>query len=151
MKGQLSRQMDGIIFLLPLYLQGHREGVHGPAEPRPLSAVQHAAPPDPRPVDPEEPHPLQHDHARLRLARHRRLAHRSSGDSPLLYTLAAGMSTTCSFCPQRDRAIAITFDTAAASRRRRSFISASQQRSLFEPVRRLFCDFAPRLSASIPS
>ena len=85
MKGQLSRQMDGIIFLplpsLSFLLQGHCEGVHGPAEPGPIPALQHAAPPDPGPVDPEEPHPLQPHHARLRLARHRRRPHGHPGES----------------------------------------------------------------------
>ena len=84
MKGQLSRQMEGIIFLplLSLFvLQGHCEGVHGPAEPGPIPALQHAAPSDPGPLDPEEPHPLQPHHARLRLARHRRRPHGHPGES----------------------------------------------------------------------
>ena len=61
-------------------VQAGDQGADGPPEPGPQPAVQHQALHDPGPRHPEAPHPLLHDHPRVRVARHRGRAHRHPGD-----------------------------------------------------------------------
>ena len=64
-------------------IQGNLQGADGPAEPGPLPSLQHQAAADPGPRHTETPHPLLHDHPRLRLARHRGLFISHSGNQYL--------------------------------------------------------------------
>ena len=61
-------------------VQAGHQGADGPPEPGPQPAVQHQALHDPGPRHPEAPHPLLHDHARVRVPRHRGRAHSHPGD-----------------------------------------------------------------------
>ena len=61
-------------------VQAGHQGADGPPEPGPQPAVQHQAVHDPGPRHPEAPHPLLHDHPRVRVPRHRGRAHSNPGD-----------------------------------------------------------------------
>ncbi len=78
-------------------LQSNYQGINGPPEPGPVSAVQHKTAADPGPIHPASPHPLLPHNSRLWVAGHRRFSHCYTGNICFINALSTNSSTRQQF------------------------------------------------------